>query len=152
MPPTHLLRYASAAAAAATAQLARADGCPMKSNKGGGGCPIKGSNNMPATPQQTKAPGQTTNLDTTRASSTIRKRAVLKRGNIPPPCGWNALVRKDKADGADETDMDTVVAVHNAMNEATWSKILEWEKLREGRRRSSRVLLEGLMIYVPKLF
>ncbi len=71
MPPTHLLRYASAAAAAATAQLARADGCPMKSNKGGGGCPIKGSNNMPATPQQTKAPGQTTNLDTTRASSTI---------------------------------------------------------------------------------
>ena len=45
---------------------------------------------------------------------------------------WNALVRKDKADGADETDMDTVVAVHNAMNEATWSKILEWEKLREG--------------------
>ena len=76
MPPTHLLRYASAAAAAATtaaARIAQADGCPIKSNKpsGGGGCPIKGSNNMPATPQQAKAPGQTTTLDTKREASTI---------------------------------------------------------------------------------
>ena len=153
MPPTHLLRYASAAAAAATAQLARADGCPMKSNKGGGGCPIKGSNNMPATPQQTKAPGQTTNLDTTRASSTIPQKGGTQTWQYPSPqMFWNALVRKDKADGADETDMDTVVAVHNAMNEATWSKILEWEKLREGPPPGSCVLLEGLMIYLPKLF
>ena len=138
MPPTHLLRYASAAAAAATtaaARIAQADGCPIKSNKpsGGGGCPIKGSNNMPATPQQAKAPGQTTNLDTKREASTIPQKGGTQTWQYPSPqMFWNALVRKDKADGAEETDMDTVVAVHNTMNEATWSKILEWEKLREG--------------------
>ena len=86
----------------ATAQLARADGCPII-EQGRRSCPIKGSNNMPATPQQTKAPGQTTNLDTTRASSTIQKGGT-QTGNILANV-LERLVRKDKADGADETDM-----------------------------------------------
>ena len=157
MPPTHLLRSASAAAAAATtaaARIAQADGCPIKSNKpsGGGGCPIKGSNNMPATPQQAKAPGQTTNLDTKREASTIPQKGGAQTWQYPSPqMFWNALVRKDKADGAEETDMDTVVAVHNTMNEATWSKILEWEQLRRGRRRAARFTGRPHG-YLPKLF
>ena len=128
----------------------------MKSNKGGGGCPIKGSNNMPATPQQTKAPGQTTNLDTKREASTIPQKGGQNTWQYPSPqMFWNALVRKDKADGADETDMDTVVAVHNTMNEATWSKILEWEKLREGppparRRHGPPRHAEGLRVASPR--
>ena len=39
---------------------------------------------------------------------------------------WNALVRKHKQDGASEDDMDTVVAIHNNMNEATWKQLLSW--------------------------
>ncbi|KAH8043792.1 holocytochrome-c synthase [Aureococcus anophagefferens] len=40
---------------------------------------------------------------------------------------WNSLVRKGKVGGASEGDMDTVIAVHNSMNEATpkaWLKQL----------------------------
>lgn len=42
----------------------------------------------------------------------------------------NALSRKGKAENTEEGDMDIVVSIHNNMNELTWKKILEWEKLR----------------------
>ncbi|KAK7242855.1 holocytochrome-c synthase [Aureococcus anophagefferens] len=44
-----------------------------------------------------------------------------------PQMFWNSLVRKGKVGGASEGDMDTVIAVHNSMNEATpkaWLKQL----------------------------
>ena len=44
---------------------------------------------------------------------------------------WNALVRKGKAEGATEHDMDEVVAIHNNMNENTWRLVQEWEKLHQ---------------------
>ena len=44
---------------------------------------------------------------------------------------WNALVRKGKAEGATEHDMDDVVAIHNNMNENTWRLVMEWEKLHQ---------------------
>ena len=40
---------------------------------------------------------------------------------------FNALRRKRKPDGVEETDMATVVAVHNQMNERTWEQVVEWE-------------------------
>lgn len=40
------------------------------------------------------------------------------------------MVRKNKVEGATEKDMDTVIAIHNNMNEKTWMQVLEWEKLR----------------------
>lgn len=46
-----------------------------------------------------------------------------------PQMFWNALTRKDKVDGAVEEDMDNVISVHNNMNERTWNKVIEWEKL-----------------------
>lgn len=42
----------------------------------------------------------------------------------------NALARKGKAEDTEEADMDMVVSIHNNMNERTWKKILEWERLR----------------------
>lgn len=45
-------------------------------------------------------------------------------------CDRNALSRKGKAEDTDEGDMDVVVSIHNNMNEITWKKILQWEKLR----------------------
>lgn len=40
---------------------------------------------------------------------------------------YNALTRKLKLGDTDESDIDMVVALHNNMNERTWSKVLEWE-------------------------
>lgn len=38
-------------------------------------------------------------------------------------------MRKDKTEGVSEKDMDTVIAIHNNMNENTWQQVVEWEKL-----------------------
>lgn len=42
---------------------------------------------------------------------------------------YNALARKGKLADTDEDEIDNVVAMHNNMNEKTWSRILEWEKV-----------------------
>jgi cytochrome c heme-lyase len=41
---------------------------------------------------------------------------------------WNALVRKNKADGVEEGEINMVIAIHNEMNERTWRMLLDWEK------------------------
>lgn len=41
---------------------------------------------------------------------------------------YNALARKKKLDGTAETDMESVVQVHNKMNEHTWEQVLSYEK------------------------
>ena len=46
-----------------------------------------------------------------------------------PQMFYNALVRKNKVEGACEDDMDTVVAIHNNMNEKTWNLVMQWENL-----------------------
>jgi cytochrome c heme-lyase len=40
---------------------------------------------------------------------------------------YNALARKGKLDDTVEHDIESVVALHNNMNEKTWQKVLEWE-------------------------
>lgn len=42
---------------------------------------------------------------------------------------YNALARKGKLEDTREDDMDNVVAMHNNMNEKTWKKILQWERV-----------------------
>jgi cytochrome c heme-lyase len=42
---------------------------------------------------------------------------------------YNALVRKNKLEGVEVEDIETVVSIHNNMNENTWSQILAWEAL-----------------------
>ena len=46
-----------------------------------------------------------------------------------PQMFYNALARKGKLGDTKEDDMDNVVAMHNNMNEKTWRKILQWERL-----------------------
>lgn len=41
---------------------------------------------------------------------------------------YNALARKGKLADTVEEDIESVVALHNNMNEKTWKKVLEWEK------------------------
>lgn len=42
---------------------------------------------------------------------------------------YNALARKGKLDDTKEKDMESIVAIHNNMNEKTWSRVLEWERV-----------------------
>ncbi len=88
-------------------------------------------NRMPATADQAPAAGQVEVLDTHRVRSTIPKGGT-EGGTWEYPSQqmfFNALKRKNKADGISEADMDVVVAVHNNVNEKTWRAVLEWEAL-----------------------
>ena len=76
---------------------------------------------MPATPNQLPSPGQKQPLSTDRVESTIPKSDNGANWVYPSQqMFYNALKRKGKADGVEESDMETVVAVHNRMNEVTW--------------------------------
>jgi cytochrome c heme-lyase len=87
------------------------------------------SNMMPATPNQLPSPGQETRLSTERVSSSIPKSEADGTWTYPSPqMFYNALKRKDKADDVLESDMDSVVAIHNSMNEGTWEEVLAWER------------------------
>ena len=99
---------------------------------------IDARNNMPADlSAQRKAPGQKKWLSTARASSTIPKSGMDGKTWQYPSSQmfYNALVRKGKADDVEETDVDSVVSVHNVMNEETWEIVRRWERLHEGETR-----------------
>ena len=95
--------------------------------------PIDPTNQMPATANQQQAPGQTQPLSVSRVQSTIPKGGTDSTWQYPSPqMFWNSLVRKGKVDDATEGDMDTVVSIHNEMNERTWRQLMEWEALHAG--------------------
>jgi cytochrome c heme-lyase len=95
--------------------------------------PIDPKNQMPATAAQQPSPGQRAELSTSRVQSSIPKGGTESTWLYPSPqMFWNALVRKNKAENVDETDMDIVVKIHNEMNERAWRKLLEWEGLHKG--------------------
>jgi cytochrome c heme-lyase len=99
--------------------------------------PIDPTNNMPTTNPVTLArnslptPSQSTALPTERVSSTIPKGGTDgETWTYPSPqMFYNALARKGKLGDTKEEDMESVVALHNCMNEGTWGKILEWEEV-----------------------
>ena len=93
--------------------------------------PIDPTNQMPSTANQRPAPNQHAPLPTQRVASTIPKGGTEDQTWLypSPQMFWNALVRKNKTEGASEQDMETVVAVHNNMNENTWRQVLAWEAL-----------------------
>lgn len=89
------------------------------------------SNLMPSTPNQLPAPGQKQPLSTDRIQSSIPKSGgdTSETWTYPSPqMFFNALKRKGKADNVEEQDMDSVVAIHNSMNETTWQQVLQWEQ------------------------
>lgn len=92
---------------------------------------IDPTNQMPAQANQLPAPGQVVPLSTERVKSRIPKGGTEDDtwAYPSPQMFWNALVRKGKAEGSNEKDMDVVVAIHNNMNENTWRQVLAWEEL-----------------------
>lgn len=112
---------------------------------------IDPKNMMPANPNQKPAPGQKAELSTARQESSIPKGGTEASTWLypSPQMFYNALVRKQKADGVREEDVSVVVAIHNNMNERTWRSLLSWEEShkayvrRRGRRTQSRTDEEG---------
>jgi len=88
-------------------------------------------NRMPVHGNELPSPGQTQRLSVERAQSTIPKSGSDGTWTYPSPQQFfNALNRKGKASDVEEDDMETVVQIHNKMNEKTWKEVLKWESYR----------------------
>ena len=127
-------------------QPASTDGCPVmhdSSNKQQEhhpeynvySQPIDKTNQMPkGVRTQLPVATQTSVLSTDRVSSSIPKGggdgSSSSTWTYPSPQQfYNALARKGKLDNdTSEDDMESVVALHNNMNEKTWGRVVEWER------------------------
>ena len=77
---------------------------------------------------QERAPQQTHALPTSRDPSTIPRGDGTGNWEYPSPQQmYNALLRKGYAD-TDVTAVESMVSVHNFLNEGAWAEILDWER------------------------
>ena len=89
------------------------------------GAEINPLNQMP-TLSQSPADNQSTQLPTERTVSSI-PRDEANRWEYPSPQQFhNALVRKGWE--TPEEHVETMVQIHNFLNEAAWQEIIKWEK------------------------
>lgn len=119
-----------------------AKGCPMKKKKepmeyNVYSEPIDPTNQMPTVANQLPSALQSESLSTERKCSTIPK-GNAESGTTwtypSPQMFYNALARKGKLGETKENEIESVVALHNNMNERTWSKVMEWEELITGEK------------------
>lgn len=92
--------------------------------------PINPTNNMPTVANQLPSPMQKQILSSERVKSSIPKGGASEGSSWvypSPQMFYNSLVRKNKLGDTDESDMESVVSLHNNMNEKTWAKVIEWE-------------------------
>lgn len=88
-------------------------------------------NNMPMAISSEKAPGQKITLPTERTISTIPRGETPDQGlwEYPSPQQmYNAMLRKGKGEGIPEDAVESMVEVHNFLNEGAWQQILGWEQ------------------------
>ncbi|OAA65659.1 cytochrome c heme lyase [Niveomyces insectorum RCEF 264] len=77
---------------------------------------------------QARAPHQTVALPTDREASTIPRGDGDGTWEYPSPQQmYHALLRKGYTD-TDATAVESMVAVHNFLNEGAWAEIVEWER------------------------
>ncbi|KAI0995742.1 Holocytochrome-c synthase [Podosphaera aphanis] len=77
---------------------------------------------------QSPADNQTFKLPTEREASTIPKSTGEGNWEYPSPQQmYNALLRKGYTD-TDVTAVESMVSVHNFLNEGAWAEIVEWER------------------------
>jgi len=92
--------------------------------------PIDPTNNMPTVANQLPSPMQKKILSSERIRSSIPKGGASEGSSWvypSPQMFYNSLARKNKLGDTEESDMESVVALHNNMNEKTWAKVIEWE-------------------------
>ncbi|KAK0644587.1 cytochrome c/c1 heme-lyase [Cercophora newfieldiana] len=93
---------------------------------------------------QAPAPDQKFALPTERDESTIPKGSGDGNWEYPSPQQmYNALLRKGYTD-TDITAVESMVAVHNFLNEGAWAEIVEWERrFGKGLKRGWEVSKRG---------
>ncbi|KAG8287436.1 hypothetical protein J6590_037695 [Homalodisca vitripennis] len=83
---------------------------------------------------QQPAPDQPFPLNINRETSSIPKSGTEGEFWVYPSAQmfWNAMLRKGwvwKRDDLKPQDMDAIIKIHNANNEAAWKEVLKWEAL-----------------------
>lgn len=120
-----------------------ASACPVKHSKSNDD-ELNPLNNMPMSISSERAPGQKVVLSTERTISTIPRGETGDQGfwEYPSPQQMlNAMMRKGKGQGIDEEAVESMVDVHNFLNEGAWQQILEWEnKYTEVTRTEPRLM------------
>lgn len=93
---------------------------------------------------QKPAEGQTFKLPTSREESTIPRGSGEGTWEYPSPQQmYNALLRKGYTD-TDVTAVESMVSVHNFLNEGAWEEILGWEqRFAKGLYRGWQVCKRG---------
>lgn len=77
---------------------------------------------------QAPAPHQTVALPTSREASSIPRSTGDGNWEYPSPQQmYNALLRKGYTD-TDATAVESMVSVHNFLNEGAWGEIVDWER------------------------
>jgi hypothetical protein len=93
-------------------------------------CPIdhEGQNPLNQIPHlaQARAPNQTVDLPLSRTESSIPRDSSAKWEYPSPQQFYNALVRKGWE--TPEEHVETMVDIHNFLNERAWMEVLKWEK------------------------
>lgn len=153
----------AAAAAAAPAPGPTESSCPVPHDKRSSpppstsGCPVPHAQHATEKPKsllsqlnplnymfpdlsQKPAANQTLSLPTSREESTIPRGSGDGNWEYPSPQQmYNALLRKGYTD-TDITAVESMVSVHNFLNEGAWDEIVGWEK------RFARGLYKGWQI------
>lgn len=112
--------------------------CPMHNKDLPAACPVKKTGdealnpltNMPYDLSTKKQPGQKLDLPTERTLSTIPRGEDHGQGvwEYPSPQQMlNAMLRKGKGD-VPEDAVESMVNIHNFLNEGAWEEIEQWEK------------------------
>lgn len=114
--PTAAVDHASAAASKPAA-------CPIKHDDPGS--QVNPLNQMP-TLSQDKATNQSSFLPTDRTVSSIPRDSAEKWEYPSPQQFYNALARKGWE--TPEEHVETMVHIHNFLNEQAWLEVVKWEK------------------------
>lgn len=85
-------------------------------------------NYMPSDLSQSRASNQTIHLPTDRTLSSIPRGDADQNWEYPSPQQmYNAMLRKGYSDTPQDA-VESMVAVHNFLNEGAWAEIVEWER------------------------
>ncbi|GFE55204.1 cytochrome c related protein [Babesia ovis] len=96
-----------------------------------GSCPLEmdEANMMPVLPNSALTDAGR-DLDTTRETSSIPRTDQGEKWKYPSPMQfYNALALKRKTTPEEAVYMHDAVMAHNAVNERTWSRVLDWERM-----------------------
>jgi cytochrome c heme-lyase len=97
-------------------------------------CPVQHDvnplNQMPELQQHPISSNQSTSLPTERVVSTIPRDERAKWEYPSPQQFYNALVRKGWE--TPENHIETMVEIHNFLNEQAWSEVVRWEERVDG--------------------